>query len=101
MTDYQVTLRKHRRLAILHFLEESQGFTSNVSILTEVLNSNKVGITSTRDQTATELVWLSENGFVTLAGDSDFWVATATTQGVDIALGRSTHPHIQRPSPRV
>jgi hypothetical protein len=101
MTDYQVTLRKHRRLAILRFLEQSQTYTSNVSILTDVLNSNSIGINTTRDQTSTELVWLSENGFVTLAGESDFWVATATTQGVDIALGRSTHPHIQRPSPRV
>lgn len=101
MTEYEATLRKHRRLAILRFLEKSHTFTSNVSILTDVLNSNTIGIDTTRDQTTTELAWLAENGFVTLAGQSDFWVATATARGVEIALGRARHPEVQRPSPRV
>lgn len=100
MNDYQQTLSRHRRLAILRFLEQSPTFTSNVSILTDVLNSNAIGIDTSRDQTTTELAWLSENGFISLAGQPDFRVATATARGVDIALGRATHPDIQRPSPR-
>jgi len=100
MTDYQQTLRRHRRLAILRFLEQSPTFTSNVSILTDVLNSNAIGIDTSRDQTTTELAWLAEQGLVTLAGQPEFRVATATARGADIALGRATHPDIQRPSPR-
>lgn len=100
MHDYGQTLRRHRRLAILRFLQASPTYTSNVSILTDVLNSDSIGIDTTRDQTATELAWLSENGFVTLGGRADFVVATATGRGVDIALGRAGHPDIQRPAPR-
>lgn len=100
MSDYAETLRRHRRLAILRFLEASPTFTSNVSILTDVLNGDTLGIDTSRDQTTTELSWLSENGFVTLAGQPDFRVVTATSRGVDLALGRATHPDIQRPSPR-
>lgn len=100
MNDYRETLSKHRRLAILRFLEASATFTSNVSILTDVLNSNAIGIDTSRDQTTTELAWLAENGLVTLGGQPDFRVATATARGVDIALGRAVHPDIQRPGPR-
>lgn len=98
--DYGATLRRHRRLAILRFLQASPTYTSNVSILTDVLNSDLIGIDTSRDQATTELAWLEENGFVKLGGQPDFRVATATARGVDIALGRATHPDIQRPSPR-
>lgn len=100
MTEYAETLRRHRRIAILRFLEASPTFTSNVSILSDVLNSDRIGINTSRAQTATELHWLAEQGFVTVSGDTDFMVVQATARGVDIALGRATHPEIQRPSPR-
>ena len=100
MTDLHAFNSRHRRIAILRFLEESPGYTSNVSILTDVLNSNHIGINTTRDQTTTELSWLAENGFVTLGGREDFRVATATARGVEVAMGRATHPDIQRPGPR-
>jgi len=100
MTDFHLFTRRHRRLAILRWLETSPGYTSNVSILTDVLNSDNIGIQTSRDQTTTELAWLAETGFVTLAGREDFRVATATARGVEIALGRATHPDIQRPGPR-
>ena len=100
MSDYAETLRRHRRIAILRFLEALPTYTSNVSILTDVLNSDRIGVNTSRDQTRTELKWLEEQGFVTLAGQDDFLVPTVTARGVDVALGRSTHPDIQRPSPR-
>lgn len=100
MTDYLTTLRRHRRLAILRFLHDSPTYTSNVSILTDVLNGPTIGIDTSRDQTTTELMWLQETGFVTLSGTADFVVATATARGVDIALGRAAHSDIQRPGPR-
>ena len=100
MTDFQAFNSRHRRLAILRFLEASPGYTSNVSILTDVLNSDQIGINTSRDQTTTELSWLAETGFVILGGQPEFRVATATARGADVARGRATHPDIQRPSPR-
>ncbi|MFE3838896.1 VpaChn25_0724 family phage protein [Pseudogemmobacter sonorensis] len=96
-TRKPVTLRRHRRLAILRFLGESPSYTSNESILTDMLNSNEIGIDTSRDQTKTELAWLAEMGLVQLVGCEEFRAATVTARGVDIALGRATHPEIQRP----
>lgn len=97
MTDYAETLRKHRRLAILRHLEGLPEYTSNASILQDVLAG--LGLPSTRDQVRTELVWLSEQGLARIQGD-DFVVVIATARGAEIARGIATHPDIQRPSPR-
>lgn len=97
MTDYADTLRKHRRLAILRHLEASVEYTSNASILQDVLSG--VGLPSTRDQITTEIAWLKEQGFVTAEGTA-FIVVTATARGAEIARGLATHPDIQRPSAR-
>ena len=96
--SYQETLRKHRRLGILRHLEACAEYTSNASILADVLDG--VGVGSTRDQVLTELQWLEDNGFVSLEEKASFVVATATQSGVEIARGRATHPLIQRPSPK-
>lgn len=96
--SYNDTIRKHRRLAILRHLEGCSDYTSNASILTDVLDG--VGVRSSRSQVITELSWLNENGFVTTVDHGDFVVAQATQSGVEIASGRSTHPDIQRPSPK-
>ncbi|MDO9525059.1 MAG: hypothetical protein Q7J57_05890 [Gemmobacter sp.] len=98
MTDYQAHVRRHRRLAILRHLEASSEYTSNASILTDVLRG--VGVQSTRSQVVTELAWLTENGLITTFGDGDFVIATVTVHGAEIALGVAHHPEIQRPSPR-
>lgn len=96
--SYQETIRKHRRLAILRHLEACHDYTSNASILTDVLDG--VGVTSSRDQVVTEIAWLKAQGFVRCDERADFVVVEATRSGVEIALGRATHPDIQRPSPR-
>lgn len=98
MTDYSDTLCRHRRIAILRFLEASGGYTANSSILTDTMQA--LGVTSTYDQVVTDLEWLAEQRFVTLVRDGDFVVAMATARGVEIALGRATHPGVQRPRPR-
>jgi len=98
MTDYSDHIRRHRRLAILRHLEACSEYTSNVSILADVLRG--VGVQSTRSQVVTELSWLKENGFVTTVDHGDFVVATATLSGAEIARGVTTHPEIQRPQPR-
>ncbi|MGP9788933.1 VpaChn25_0724 family phage protein [Roseinatronobacter sp. NSM] len=98
MSDYLATLRKHRRLAILRHLERCSEFTSNASILVDVLRG--VGVTSTRSQVITELTWLAENGFTENNDRGDFVITTATERGIEIAQGSATHPDIQRPHPR-
>lgn len=93
--SYQNTVRKHRRIAILRHLKDCSEFTSNASILTDVLAG--VGVNSTRAQIVTELHWLQEQGMVELVDKGDFVVARATESGVEIATGRATHPDIKRP----
>lgn len=99
MSEYSETLRKHRRLSILRHLEACVEYTSNASILQDVLAG--VGVPSTRDQVVTEIVWLREQGFVITEDRGDFVIATATQRGAEIARGLATHPEVQRPRPRV
>lgn len=98
MTDYSVTLRRHKRLAILRHLADCAEYTGNASILQDVLRG--VGLPSTRDQVITELAWLKEQGFVSYDDRADFIVVTAAARGVEIARGLATHPEVQRPGPR-
>lgn len=98
MSDYNETLRRHRRLAILRHLEACSEYTSNASILQSVLMG--VGITSTSDQVVTELTWLREQGMVEFDDRADFVVASSTRRGVEIARGIATHPEVQRPRAR-
>ena len=95
MSEFRDTIRKHRRLAILRFLENCAEYTSNASVLQDVCNG--VGVQSSRSQIISELVWLQDNDFATYRDHGDFVVATATSSGVDIARGQATHPEIQRP----
>lgn len=98
MSDYGDLVRKHRRLAILRHLERCSNYSSNASILVDVLHG--VGVTSSRDQVITEIAWLTENGLATYEGTEDFIVVTASRRGVEIARGQVTHPDVQRPAPR-
>lgn len=97
MTDYAVSVRKHRRLAILRALEVLPEYTSNSSMLQEIVND--VGIRSSRDQITTEIAWLAEQGFARADG-AEFVVVTATQRGVEVARGIASHPDVQRPGPR-
>ena len=87
--------REHRRLTILKHLEASGGYTSNVSILTDVANA--LGVPSSRDQLDTEVEWLAEIGLVKWADDSKF-VVQIEPRGVEVAKGRSVVKGIKRPT---
>lgn len=98
MTDYPETLSRHRRIGILRYLEMAPHYSSNSSILADVLHG--LGLTSTHDQVVTELTWLKEQGYLLIEDLGGIVVATATPRGVEIATGAATHPGIQRPRPR-
>ncbi|WP_342454053.1 hypothetical protein [Sagittula salina] len=99
MSSYAEELREHARLAILRMLEDAPRYTSNVSIMTDLLP--RFGISYTRDQVVGELAWLKDQGMLTTEDlPGGFIVATATTRGCEIAQGIATYPGIQRPRPR-
>lgn len=97
MTGYNETLREHARLAILRVLEDAPKYTSNVSMMTTILD--KVGITFSRDQVEGEVTWLKEQGLLTTEDHSGFIVATATVRGVEVAQGVARYPGIHRRRP--
>ena len=96
--SYATEVQKHKRLAILRHLAECSEYTSNASILGDVLRG--VGLVASRDQIVTELTWLKEQAMVSLEDNGGFIVVTATQSGVEIASGITTHPGIQRPRAR-
>lgn len=100
MSDYGETLRRHARLVILRSLEAAPRYRSNASMLATFLGA--FGIAFTRDQVATEIAWLEEQGLVASEdAGGGVVIATATLRGVEIAQGLARHPDIQRPRPGV
>ena len=98
--SYAEELREHARIAILRMLEDAPRYTSNVSMMTDLLR--RYGIAYTRDQVASEVQWLQEQGMVTTERPTpQFIVVTATVRGVEVAQGIVAHPGIQRPRPGV
>uniref|UniRef100_UPI0025C13762 VpaChn25_0724 family phage protein n=1 Tax=Amaricoccus sp. TaxID=1872485 RepID=UPI0025C13762 len=98
-TDYAAARQRHVRLAILRHLEGSSEYTSNTSMLGDVLRG--VGLPCTRDQVAGECAWLAEQGFAAVDGDGEFAVVRATGRGVELAQGAAAHPGVHRPRPRL
>lgn len=83
------------RLVILRILNELPGYRANSSILSNALE--RFGHTQTRDQVKTQLMWLAEQGLVTVETVGPVIVADLTERGGDIATGRATVPGVSRP----
>lgn len=92
------TETEHRRLSILKHLERSSEFTSNASILIDVVRG--VGITTTEAQMRAALAWLSEQELIEMVDHGHVVIATATVRGAEVALGHVTHPGVKRPTAR-
>jgi ribosomal protein L12E/L44/L45/RPP1/RPP2 len=92
------TTTEHRRLAVLKHLESSSEFTSNASILNDVVNG--VGVPTSEDQMRACLSWLTEQELIEMTDHGHVVVATATVRGAEVARGRATHPGVKRPSAR-
>lgn len=95
--DFSEHLARDRRLVILRSLSEAPGYSANLSILTEFLGY--CGHRASRDTVGGDLDWLREQGLVKL-NDGDMVVAEITTRGLDVAMGRASHPGVKRPSPK-
>lgn len=91
-------LQEDRRLALLRILQQSEAYKANDSVLQYALE--QLGHVVSRDRVIGDIAWLDEQGLVsdeTVA--QRVHVATLTQRGIDIALGRSVHPGVKRPSP--
>ncbi len=96
--SYAEHFSKHLRLAVLRLLNEAPACRANSSIIHSAVHH--LGLSASRDQVRTELVWLREQGLVTLQEMGDLFVATATERGVEAAEGRASVPGVQRPTPK-
>ncbi|MBN8190386.1 hypothetical protein JF540_27450 [Salipiger thiooxidans] len=96
--SYAEELREHARIAILRLLDDAPRYTSNVSMMTDLLRAYGIGYT--RDQVTGEVHWLREQGLVSTEDHVGFLVVTATVRGLEVAQGVVTYPGVQRPRPR-
>ena len=88
------------RLIILRELEQTNGYSSNDSVLKMVLE--KWGQNVSRDRVRTELAWLADQALVSLIplGESGAQRVTITERGLDVGTGAASVPGVQRPGPR-
>lgn len=97
--SYAEHVLSNRRLTILRLLERDPDYSLNDSVVQMVLV--EFGHAVSRDVVRTDLAWLSEQGLVVTKMVAErVEVATLTTRGVDVALGRTVVPGVQRPSPQ-
>lgn len=95
--SFENRLKEEMRLVALRLLNELPSYRGNSSTIHSGLSH--WGLTFTRDQVRTELHWLKDNGHIDVELDNaDVMVVKLTTQGQDVALGRTKAPGIQRPS---
>lgn len=95
MSQFSDFLRQDQRLVMLRLLAELPGYTSNSSVLVQLLE--QFGHVMTRDQVKTELAWLAEQGLVTTDDAGSVLMAKLTERGADVAAGRARQPGVKRP----
>nr|WP_245398572.1 hypothetical protein [Oceaniglobus trochenteri] len=91
-------MTEHRRLAVLKHLERCSQYTSNASILIDVVRG--VGVPSSEDQLRSALAWLDEQDLIEITDHGHVVIAVATSRGCEVARGDVTHPGVKRPSAR-
>lgn len=90
---------KNIRLIILCELKDTNGYSSNDSVLQIVLE--KWGQPLSRDRVRTELSWLTDQQLITSVplSESGAKRVTLTELGLDVARGAASNDGVQRPSP--
>lgn len=100
MNTMRDVLDKDRRLAILRFLSEADGYCLNESVILSALK--RIAHQAWRDGVQADLVLLDQHGLVTLEEiglpGKTLKVATLTSLGHEVVQGRA-HPVVARPSP--
>jgi hypothetical protein len=91
------TIAENRRLCILRTLETAPSFTANDSLLHTIVG--EFGLPCSRDQVRSDIVWLRDQGLVTVDEVSAVYIVRATQRGCDVALGNTTVPGVKRRGP--
>lgn len=86
-----------QKLVILRFLAEIGGYSSNDSIIDDVLSNWSHNIS--RDLVRNRIHWLEEQGLVTVVPLGKTLIATLTQRGLDVAKGLAYCEGVKRPSP--
>ncbi|UPJ65277.1 hypothetical protein [Bradyrhizobium sp. 191] len=90
-------IREHARLIILRELHNQSNYTSNDSMLQQVLES--FGIAKTRDWIRGELDWLADMSALTKTSAGTVWIVTLAPKGVEHVERRLLIEGVKRPSP--
>lgn len=90
-------IREHARLIILRELHQQSNYSSNDSMLQQVLES--FGIAKSRDWIRGELDWLADMGAVTKMSAGSAWIVTLAAKGVEHVERRLLIEGVKRPSP--
>ena len=91
--------RQDRRLVILRFLADDEGYSLNTSLLQSALES--VGHRVSRDMVEGDAAWLEAQGLLRLERVGPVTVVHLTQAGADVAAGRAKHPGVRKPGPRM
>ncbi|MEW6463779.1 MAG: ArsR family transcriptional regulator [Pseudomonadota bacterium] len=94
---YADYLRQDQRLVMLRVLSELPQFRSNSSVIASLLG--QFGHHPSRDQVKGDLVWLGEQGLVSIEDIGSVLVVTLTERGGDVAAGRASVPGVRKPGP--
>ncbi|MBS0357528.1 MAG: ArsR family transcriptional regulator [Proteobacteria bacterium] len=86
-----------RRLRILQALEWSNGYTSNASLLKELLKT--VGHVTSTHVLAADLAWLEDVELIRLTKQEAFSVVKLTAAGLDVVQDARLLPGVARPDP--
>ena len=95
MPPFTEYLREDQRLVMLRILVNMPSYKANSSVLTNVLG--EYGHSPSRDLVKTELLWLQEQGLVSIDDISSLLIATLTERGADVAAGRAQVPGVKKP----
>jgi hypothetical protein len=90
-------IREHARLIILRELHQQSNYSSNDSMLQQVLES--FGIAKSRDWIRGELDWLVDMGAVTKINAGSAVIVTLAPKGVEHVERRLLIEGVKRPSP--
>ena len=87
----------HRRYAILRILSRQTRREANSAVLRSALDA--LAHPLSHDALAGELVWLEEQGLITLETLAELRIARLLPRGQDLVEDRATHPGVWRPEP--
>lgn len=101
MSTMQEIIAEDRRLAILRTLDEAPAAQLNEGALHHVMT--RMGHAVSEGLLRADIVWLCERGLAKKeeldVSRGKLWLAKLTSEGRDVAHGRSDHPGVARPEP--